>query len=189
MTAALSLNDDSAQEIRSSEQLARQLDVSGCQRGSDTAAAEVLCVVSDAIDDSQGVIELSTELPQHIGIAGAASAEREIGADDQFARMEGCHHLFDELARLERGDIRAECDRNDVLDTEIANERDAVGGRCEARRAHVRPKHLERQRLEGQRHRSQPPRPGCRYNLGEQILMSAMHAIEVPDRQDRAFVP
>ncbi len=103
-------------------------------------------------------MKLRTKFFEKIEIAAPIFSKRPFMSDANFAQQLRMNdQLLDEILWRSSGKFPVEVDNEEVLDTQIADQRDFVRGGSEQMRCMVRPQHFERMWIERYDNRRSAP--------------------------------
>jgi hypothetical protein len=96
-----------------------------------------------------------------------------------------CDESLDKLLRLRGGKILVEFDHEEVIDAQVANQRDFVLSGGKQMRCVVWAQHFDWVWIKGHDKRRAIRRTGMTRGGGDHGLMTAMHAVENADRKEK----
>jgi hypothetical protein len=179
--------------VRAAERGVRGLHVAGVDAGAHVRRGEgdvVAGVVRGQLHAVDREPEPGAEVGEHRDVPCGPMAEGEVPPDHDRGRVQALdQHLVGELGGRHAGELDGERQHQERVDAQLGDEVGAPPQAGEPGRMAAGADHLGRVRVEGDQHGGQRAHPRLGDRRGDQLLVSAVHTVEHPDRDDAASPP
>ena len=184
--AAGTTHDGAVDEEVVAEERRRLVDAALGDEPAHARAADDEVLVADRVNLLGAKAIARAERTQDREGAGAVVAEQEIGADPHFGDVQPFdEHRAHEALGIPGRQLVCEVDDRNALHAGTAERLELLLGRHQERRRLVRPQHARRVRIEGHRRGRSCPLAGAAPHPVDDLHVTAVQPIEVPERDHR----
>src|SRR5829696_3046163 len=188
--AALAAHDDAVDPVRPAQHLGRLAHLTGVDAGADQRRGQRHVVVPQHRHPLGGKPEPPAKGTQLLQVTGRLVTEAEVLPHHHGGRVQLLHHHdVHELGRAQPAELGAEGQHAQHVDAELRHDVGLAAQFGQHRRVGAGTDHLARVRVEGQHHRRQAALPGALHRPPDELLVTAVDAVEDADGHHAATPP